>query len=281
MAAYTGKMFAGLLAGNFAGSIDQNILGRLAPAPDFNHYIVASKVTQRLQSLSVSAMGPVLYNSSRVAEQSRAAAARIYNDTFAFVFEWYLLAALWLALWHPVLLRLWLTHTLGPRQGEAAAGLVGPLLVPLAAACCFTAMANISNSQLAALDRLGATVWFTLAAGLLTMAGVWFGWRFAGVAGAAYGFLFSRIAYLAQDLYASRLLRAGGWLDRRTWRQIGAQCLVAAGFALVYCALPRYSPWLLLPAALHGASVAAWMLRQPLRRFLADTGWFAARTQVI
>jgi O-antigen/teichoic acid export membrane protein len=281
MAAYTGKMFAGVFAGSFVGSVDRAILGRLALPANYAPYVMGGNIAQRLQGLSVSVMGPVMFNSSRVADQNRTAAAKIYNDSFAFMFEWYLLAALWLGLWHPVLLRLWFTHTMGVAKGLTTAGMVGPLLIPLVVAGCLTAIANISNSQLASINRLGTTVWFTVAAGLLTIAGIWTGWRLAGVTGAAYGFLGSRIAYVAQDLYTIRLLSAGGWLDRRTWIMIGGQGLVAGLFALVYCALPEYSLWLLVPAALHGGLVAAWLLRQPLRRLLAGTGWFAARAQAI
>jgi hypothetical protein len=256
-------------------------LGNLAPPKDFSHYVFAGNVAQRLQGLSVSVMGPVLYNASRVAEQSRAAAAKIYDDTFAFMFEWYLLAALWLGVWHPVLLRLWLTHTMGQDTGLATTGLVGPLLVPLVAAGCLTAMANISNSQLASLNRLGATVWFSVAAGLLTVGGVWFGWHAGGMTSAAYGFLFGRTACVAQDLYAIRLLRAGGWLSRRTWRQAGGQGLVAVVFSVAYCFWPPASYWLLIPAVLHGVLVAAWLLRGPLRKMLQGAGWLPASSPVI
>ena len=281
MAAYTGKMFAGVAAGSFFGAIDRNILGKLAPAADYDHYVVAGNVAQRLQGLSVSVMGPVLYNSSRAAEQGRAAAAKIYNDTFAFVFEWYLLAALWLGLWHPMLLRLWLTHTMGAAKGLATAGLVGPLLIPAVAACCLSAMANISNSQLASLNRLGTTVWFTVGTGLLTLAGVWAGWRLGGVLGAAYGFLFSRLGCVAQDLYLIRLVGAGGWRAAGTWRKITGQGLVAAVFALAYLAWPETSYWLFIPAGLHAGLMAAWLLRQPLRKYLNGDKSFVGRHQML
>jgi O-antigen/teichoic acid export membrane protein len=266
MAAYTGKMFAGLAVSSFFVSIDRTILGKRGVLSDldFSNYFMAGNIAQRLQSLSVSVMGPVLYNASRVADQGRAAAVKIYDETFAFMFEWYLLAALWLSLWHPVLLRLWLTHTMGRAQGQATAVLVGPLLIPLVAGCCLTAIANISNAQLASLNRLGTAIWFTIAAGLLTIAGVWTGWHIAGVTGAAYGFLISRIAYVAQDLYTINLLQAGGWLAGRTWRQIGAQGLVAAFFGLAYYTSPADSYRLLIPAALHGGLMAVLLLRQPL-----------------
>ena len=281
MAGFTLKMFLGLTTGSFFASIDRFILGRLAPAAAFAPYIFAGNLAQRLQGLSVSVMGPVLYNASRVADQAGGQAARIYNETFAFMFEWYLLAALWLGLWHPVLLHLWLVHSMAAAKGMATAGLVGPLIVPLIAACCLTAIANISNSQLASLNRLGATIWFGIAAGVLAIAGVWTGWKINGLTGAAYGFLMSRAALVAQDVYAIRLIHAGGWLDRRTWRKVAAQGLVAAGFALSYWVVPFTSYWLLVPALLHGGVVAAWLLRSPLRRYLADSGWFASGSQLI
>ncbi len=281
MAGYTAKMFVGLTVGSFFGSIDRFILSRLASPAAFSPYIFAGNVAQRLQSLSVSVMGPVLYNTSRVAGQAGGQAARIYNDSFAFMFEWYLLAALWLGLWHPILLHLWLGHTMGLVKGTATAELVGPLIAPLIAACCLTAVANISNSQLASINRLGTTVWFSLAAGLLAITGVVAGWHLAGLTGAAYGFLLSRVALVAQDIYTVRLIQAGGWLNPRTWWQIAAQGLVAAGFALAYRVIPGDSYWLLLPAALHGVGVAAWLLRAPLRRYLASAGWLGPGTQLI
>jgi O-antigen/teichoic acid export membrane protein len=287
MAPYTGKMFAGLILGSFFSPIDRTILGKLALPQVFSPYVFAGNVAQRLQGLSVSVMAPVLFNTCRADDQGGPVskpAARIYDETFAFMFEWYLLAAILLGVWHPVLLRLWLTHSPGGggvAKGLALASWVGPLLTPLVAACCLTAMANISSSQLSSLNRLGATVWFSVAAGLLAIAGVWIGWQMAGVVGAAYGFLFSRIGLVAQDLYTIRLIQAGGWLDPRTWRQIGAQGLTAAVFALAYLAVPGDSYWLLIPAALHGGLVALWLLREPLKKFLADAGWFGSGLPVI
>ncbi len=278
MSAYVGKNFIGLIAGALFGGIDRVILGKLAAPAVFNPYTVAANMASRLQSLSVAVMGPVYYNTSRVAETGergqREAAAKIYNDTFAFVFDWYLLAALWLGLWHPVLLRLWLSHTLGAELWPGMAAQVGPLLVPLVTACCINSLANISGVQLGSLNRLGSTIGFTVAGGLLAVAGVWCGWHYDGVVGAAYGFLFSRIAFIAQDLFAIRLLHAGGWLDSRTWRQMAGQGLVTALFALAYLLFHADSYWLLIFATLHGGVVAAWLLRQPLRKFLAGNPVF-------
>lgn len=269
MASYTGKSFIGLMIGSTFVSIDRVILGRLALPVDFNSYTISANLAGRLQGFSVAVMGPVLFGAARVVDSGHAAAAKIYNDTFAFVFEWYLLAALWVGLWHPVLLKFWLGHTMGTQLGGETAALVGPLLVPLVAACCLSALANISGAQLASLNRQEAAIGFSMASGLLAIAGVWLGWHGFGAVGAAYGYLFSRLALVAQDLFTIRLLRAGGWCASGTWRQAVWQLLVSAGFATVYLFLPADSVWLLVPAAIHGGSMAAWFLRQPLRKMIA------------
>ena len=131
-------------------------------------------------------------------------------------------------------------------------------------------MSRISCSQLCSLNRQGAVIGFEVAAGLLAIAGVWVGYTYDGVVGGAYGYLFSRIGLVAQDLYTIRLVQAGGWLDPRTWQKVVLQGLVAAAFSLVYFTVPRLSYWLLIPATLHGGLVAAWVLRQPLRRALGS-----------
>ena len=274
MAAYVGKGFAGLISASLLNSIDRVILGNLAPPKDFANYAFSANLGGRLQSLSVSVMGPVFFSTSRVFGSGREAASKIYNETFSFVFEWYLFAAIWTGLWHPVLLRLWLTHTMGLKAGLEMAPHVGPLLVPLVIAFGINAIANISGAQLGPLNRLGTQIGFSTAAGLLALAGVWLGWKTAGVIGAAYGFLFSRIAYLAQDLYTIHLIKAGGWLDFHTWLKMGAQGLVGAVFALSYLWLRSDSYWLLIPAALHGGLVATWLLRHSLRKALASTKFF-------
>ena len=274
MAGYTGKTFLALVVGSIFGSVDRVMLGKFATPAAFSPYFFSGNIAARLQSLSVAVMGPVFYNTNRVVAGGHGLAVKIYNDTFAFVFEWYLLAAIWLGLWHPVLLRVWLTHTMGKDLWHPTAILVAPLLVPLVIAGCLTALANISGAQLASFNRLGMTIGCTMAAGLLAVAGVWIGWNLAGVTGVAYGFLFSRIAYVAQDLYAIRLMKAGGWLDVHTWLKIGAQGLVGGVFALSYLACKPNSYWLLIPATLHGGLVAAWILRHPLRKALASAKVF-------
>jgi hypothetical protein len=112
---------------------------------------------------------------------------------------------------------------------------------------------------------------------LLTAVGVYIGWRLGGVVGVAYGFLCSRIAFLAQDLYVIRLVKAGAWLSARTWLSVAAQGLVGALFASVHLVLPRHSFWLLAPAILHGALVAMWLLREPARKFIAQATGFGIR----
>jgi hypothetical protein len=281
MAGFTAKMIGALATGAVFGPMLPNLLGKLAPTATMVPFGLAYKIASQLQGLSTSVMGPVLHNTARVAGDGRSAAAKIYNHVFTFMFEWYLLAALWLGLWHPVLLRLYLVHSMGFRLGQQTALVMGPLLIPLMTACSLTSMANLSTAQLTSLNRLGTTVGFSIAAGVLSVAGVLIGWSMARVTGAVYGFLFSRIALVAQDLYTQRLIGAGGWLDSRTWLKIAGQSCVAAVFALACLRTERSSYWLLIPAALHGALVAAWILRQPLRKFLADSGWLPLAAQII
>lgn len=267
MAGYASKMILSLVVNSIFASVDLRLLGRLAPPDQFSPYVLASNVSQRLQSLSVSVMGPVLHNTARAAggggpAGDTAAAARIYNEMFGFLFGWYLLAAFWLGLWHPVLLDLYV--------GSKTALAVGPLLTPLVAACCLTAISNIANAQLIS-NRMGTTVVFSVVTGLLTVDAVCAGYALDGTAGAAWGFVASRVAGLGQDLYVIRMLKAGGWLAASTWRQFGGQTLMACVFALAYLTFPPFSRWLLVPAVLHGVLVAGWLLRAPLRKVLASS----------
>jgi O-antigen/teichoic acid export membrane protein len=281
MAAFAGKTFAAVISSSVFGSIDRVLLGRFAPSADFSPYTFSSNATTRLQSFSVSVMGPVLFNTARIVEEGREEAAKIYNETFTFIFDWYVLAALWIGLWHPVLLRLWLTHTMGAGLGLATAAKVGPLLVPLVIACCFNAMSNISTAQLTSINRLGVAVIFSTSAGLLAVAGVWIGWNLAGLVGAAYGFMFSRLALVGQDVFIIRLLAAGGWLAPHTWSRFGAQCLLAAVLAPIYFILPPTSLWLLIPAGFHAGLVAAWLLRKPVRRIMGEVKGLQTLLQLI
>jgi O-antigen/teichoic acid export membrane protein len=259
MALYTGKTFASLIAGSFLGVVDRLILAKLAPAAAFNPYFISANVGGRLQGLGSAVMGPVFHNTSRAVGGGRVlSAAAIYDEMFTFTFGWYLLAAVWTAVWHPVLLHLWLGDELGTR--------VAPLFTPIIVGFCITALASISGVQLGPLDRVGTSVGFNVAAGLLTAIGVYVGWRLGGVVGVAYGFLASRIVLLAQDIYVIRLVKATGWFNLRIWLGVVVQGLLGGLFALVYLVAPYDSAWLLVPAALHAGLVATWLLRHPLRR---------------
>jgi len=274
MSAFIGKNFLGLLVASTFGQIDRLILGRFAAHAPFVNYTWAANIGSRLQGLSVSVMGPVFFNSARAGGDHNASITKVYNDTFQFVFDWYLFAAIWIGIWHPVLLRLWLTHSMGAKMGQATAALVGPLLVPLVIACSFMAVSNISSAQLSSINRLGTAICFTVAGGLLTMAGVLIGWYLAGIVGAAYGFLCARITNVAQDLFAIRLLKAGGWLDISTWEKMATQALVAVAFSSPYLFFHVNSYWLLIPAVLHGGLVVFWYLRQPILKLLAQANFF-------
>ena len=123
---------------------------------------------------------------------------------FDFTFPWYALVSIWIAVWHPVLLRLWLGNELGAT--------VAPILVPIIVACCLTAIANVSTAQLGSLNRVGTGLVFNILTCILLVAGVFYGWRWYGVVGVAWAFLFSRIVPFAQDLFVIRLVgEADGW----------------------------------------------------------------------
>jgi O-antigen/teichoic acid export membrane protein len=260
MRSYTGKTFATLVVNSFLGNADRLLLGKLAPAVAYARYTVAANAGGRVQSISVSLMGPVFHNTNRVIDEKQGSSpAAIYNETFGFTFGWYALLVIWIALWHPILLRLWF-HA-DPAIGQA----IEPLLPPLVLACCLSAIANISGAQLGSLNRVGIGLMFNILVGIATILGVLVGWYWGGITGAAYGFLFSRLGYLAQDVFTIRLIGARGWLQFSTWKNAALQGLVGSLFGLSYLWLSRYSLWLLVPAFLHGSLVSLWLLRFHLR----------------
>jgi O-antigen/teichoic acid export membrane protein len=261
MALYTGKTFASLLVGSVLGSVDRLLLGKLARPVDFTGYAICTNVGMRLVGLSGAVMGPVFSNTSRaVGRGSRESIAAVYNEIFDFTFPWYALISIWIWLWHPVLLRLWLGDNLGAN--------VAPIFVPIILACCLTAISNIAAAQLGPLNRLGLGLMFNIAACVLLIVGIYYGWHWKGVVGVAWAFLFSRVALVAQDLFVIRLVKSGGWLSSHTWKNAGTQLTVGGIFALALLFFPRDSVWLLAPAVLHGSGVALWLLRNPLRRTL-------------
>jgi hypothetical protein len=91
------------------------------------------------------------------------------------------------------------------------------------------------------------------------------------VRGAAYGFLLSRLVLVGQDFVAMKLVGARGWLDFRLWRGAAVQTLIALVFAVAYLVWPLNSRWLAVPAGLHAVTVAAWLLREPLRRMIKES----------
>jgi O-antigen/teichoic acid export membrane protein len=262
MALYTGKTFASLLINSILGSADRLVVGGLAPAADFAHYTISANAGARIQGLSAAVMGPVFSNTNRaVGTGNRQSLAAVYNETFDFTFPWYLLVSFWTVLWHSILLRLWL----GAKLSDA----VAPIFVPVIIACCIGALGSISSAQLGSLNRIGTGLIFNLATTLLLVAGVYWGWKWAGVAGVAWGFLASRVAVIAQDLYVIRLIQAGGWLATNTWRHVAKQAAFALACAGPLWLWPVDSVWQIVPAAIHGGAVAAWLVRHPVRNALA------------
>lgn len=264
MSGYTCKAFSSLLTGSFLGSLDRLLLGKLAPPASFTHYTVCNNLAARLQAFSGAIMGPVFQQTNRaVGKGSRETAAQIYNETFNFTFGWFALVALWAVFWHPVFLRIWLGERLAPE--------VAPAFVPLLIAFCLSAVASISTAQLASFNRVGLELGFNLVNSLFRAGCVVVGWYWAGLAGAAWGVLASRIVVVAQDLYVIRMIGGGGWRALSTWKHLLGQFLIGLVFFALSRPLPHPSVWEICPAALHGTLVAAWLLRNPLRRWISGT----------
>jgi Na+-driven multidrug efflux pump len=206
-------------------------------------------------------MGPVFHNTSRaVGRGSNESAAAVYNEIFSFTFPWYALIAVWTWLWHPVLLRLWLGQNIGAA--------ISPMFVPIIVGCCFTAISNISGAQLGPLNRVGTGLIFNILTAALLVTGVLIGWDRNGIIGVAWGFFFSRIIGLIQDLYVIRLVNAGGWLATATWKQLALQIGIGVVFSATMLLWPRQSFWQLAPAFLHGVVASALLLSQPIRNLL-------------
>jgi O-antigen/teichoic acid export membrane protein len=279
MAGYTAKAFATLLTCSFLGSIDRLLVGKFDPIA-FAHYTICNNFGSRIQGLSMAVMGPVFHQTSRsVGKDSRESAAAIYNESFDFVFGWCVLIAIWVACWHPILLRLWLGRVPGLAEQ------VSPAFVPLVVAFCFSALSTVSISQLGSLNRMGTHLGFMTTNNLALGLFVVLGWHWGGLAGVAWGVLASRVVLIAQDLYVIRLIGGGGWLSRRTWEHLLIQCGVGLAFYFVARALLPHAAqpepasetfwkrllatrWELLLAVVHGGLVAAWLLRKPLLRVL-------------
>jgi O-antigen/teichoic acid export membrane protein len=223
MSHYTVKVFLNLVCGSLFGTVDRLLVGRFALAADFAAYNIAANAGSRLQGLSQALMGPVFHNTNRVATEhsDRPAIRQIYSGAFNPLFGLCFIAVTVSLLWRDALLLLWLGPTL--------AHSVEPVFVPLMIAFALQAISSLSSAQLASLDRQGLVLAFQLAGAVVALGGVWLGWRIAGLPGAAYGVLVSRLVGVVQDLTLSTLVDGGGWLSLSAWR-IGAG---VAGIALL------------------------------------------------
>jgi len=264
MAVYTGKTFASLIVGSFVASADRLILGKLALPFDFTNYAICSNVGGRILALSGAVMGPVFSNTNRaIGRGIRESVATIYNEIFDFTFPWYALISIWIWLWHPILLRLWL--------GQNLAVAVAPIVVPIIVGCCLTGISNVSTAQLGSLNRVGTSLIFSILTGALLVVGVIAGWRWNGVVGVAWAFLLTRVVLVVQDLFVILLVGAGGWLAASTWKNLAVQVAVGLAFFSTIFLWPRHSLWQLIPAFVHGGVISALLLHQPVKNFLFRT----------
>ncbi|MEO8352975.1 MAG: oligosaccharide flippase family protein [Chthoniobacteraceae bacterium] len=257
MASYTAKTFLTLLVNNILGGIDRLALGRLAAPVDFAHYAISTNAGQRISGLSVSIMGPIFGNSVRaVGSGDGRKVADIYEESFDLMYGWLVLAAVWVIVWRHALLTVWL--------GADLAAAVEPILAPIVVAYCITSMANISGAQLGPLNRVGIGLVIHSIAGVLVALCVYLGWRWAGLVGVAYGFLISRVAFIAQDFFVMKLIGARGWLAFARWSHLGVQIILGVAFWLIMRSLQASLLTQALLALVHGSAVAAWLLRRDL-----------------
>jgi O-antigen/teichoic acid export membrane protein len=258
MTSFTAKTFVDLIVGAFFGASDRLILGRLAPLQDFTYYSVATNIGNRLNGVSVAVMGPVFHNTSRaVGRETMSEAATVYNSTFQFIFGWFLLATLWSAVWAKPALVFWL----GTKAGTG----VLPVFTPLLAGYALLSMSNIAGAQLGPLNRIGTGLMIRIVTTILTMITIWLGWSRYGIEGAAWGFFVSRCFCLAQDFYVIQHIKGGGWLSLQTWKHAAGQAAYAAcwGLLIHYGNLSHRVQ--LFCAAVHGGTVAYYLLRQNLK----------------
>jgi len=258
MGSFTSKIFGTQLLNNVFGSVDRLILGRLATPAAYTHYMISVNTGMRMVALTQSAMGPVFHNTSRaVGGSGKMTTAEIYNTTFRFIFGWCLLASVWVIVWHPLLLRLWLGAELGSQ--------VAPVFPPIFVALCICAIANISGSQLAPLNRAGTILIFTAISIPVSIGCVLTGWHMYGIRGVAFGVLCARVVELSRDIYLIRLVKAGGWLAPATWLHILVQGAIGFGFYLVARWTNGSLIILSFLAALHFTGVALWLVRSNMR----------------
>ncbi|MBA2434089.1 MAG: oligosaccharide flippase family protein [Chthoniobacterales bacterium] len=257
MASYTGKTFLTLLVNNILGGIDRLALGRLAAPVDFAHYTICTNAGQRISGLSAAIMGPIFGQSSRaVGAGGKQRVAEIYEESFDLLYGWLVLVAVWAIVWRHAILTLWLGADLGSA--------VEPILPPIIAAYCITAMANISGAQLGPLNRVGIGLVIHIIAGALVALCVYLGWHWGGLLGVAYGFLASRAAFVAQDFFVMKMIQARGWLKPSRWLYLVFQLLLGTVIWFLLRTAHLNLTLQLCLALLHGAAVAAWLLRKDI-----------------
>lgn len=257
MAGFTLKTFVVLIVNNVLGGIDRLALGKLATPANFAHYTICTNVGQRISGLSVSIMGPIFGNSSRaIGSGGGQRVADVYEESFDLMYPWIVLVAIWSILWRYPLLTLWL--------GTDLAQAVIPILPPLIIAYCVAAIANISAALFGPLNRVGLGLFVQISTGLLVVVCVYFGWRWAGIIGVAYGFLASRTGLVVQDLLILRLIHARGWLKPARWGHLGLQVALGGIFYLVLTTFDLNLTMQACMALLHGFGVTMWLIRKDI-----------------
>jgi O-antigen/teichoic acid export membrane protein len=257
MASFTTKTFFTLLVNSLLGGIDRLALGKLAAPIDFAHYTICTNAGQRVNGLSVSIMGPIFGNSSRaIGAGGKQKVAEIYEESFDLMYGWLVLVAVWVIVWRHAILTLWLGTDLGSA--------VEPILPPIIIAYCITAIANISGAQLGPLNRVGIGLVIHIITGVLVALCVYLGWRWGGLVGVAYGFLISRIAFIAQDFFVISMIKARGWLGFSRWSHMVIQIVLGALLWFLVQLLHLSFGLQVTVALMHGGSVAAWLVRHDL-----------------
>jgi O-antigen/teichoic acid export membrane protein len=257
MTGFAARTMLSLVISSGSSMIDKLLLGKLAQPADFTNYMVPTNVGMRLSAVSQSVMGPVFHNTSRAIGGSHTRSpAQIYDEMFELLFGWFVLLGVWITVWDEVALTIWL----GPRL----AANVEPLFAPIVVSYCLSGLANVSYSQLGAMNRLGIALRLQALMGLATAAFVYVGWRAGGITGVAYGILASRSLFLAQDILVIKAIQAHGWLSMGTWLHLGVQVSLGASLYALKRTFHLSFTAQAVCAVLHGAAVSLFLLRKNL-----------------